>query len=131
MYDHRKTRYRTENIYIELQIYEKLNHRKNLSRYRAIYNYKPQNEDEVELCEGRLLFFIFKTLIFGSYYWLIVFDLFYKHLLNWSKMCEPCRFYCIMCFFYGFSHVFSQISSPFGALLSNMRISPLLFLNIT
>ena len=53
--------------YIELQSYEKLNHRKNLSRYRAIYNYKPQNEDEVELCEGRLLFFIFKTLFFGSY----------------------------------------------------------------
>ena len=24
-------------------------------RYRAMYNYKPQNEDEVELCEGKQL----------------------------------------------------------------------------
>ena len=26
-----------------------------MRRYRAMYNYKPQNEDEVELCEGEIL----------------------------------------------------------------------------
>ena len=25
-------------------------------RYRALYNYKPQNEDEVELCEGDIVY---------------------------------------------------------------------------
>ena len=26
------------------------------SRFRALYNYKPQNEDEVELCEGDIVY---------------------------------------------------------------------------
>ena len=30
--------------------------RSSYSRFRALYNYKPQNEDEVELCEGDIVY---------------------------------------------------------------------------
>ena len=70
-------------------------------RYRALYNYRPQNEDELELCEGDTVYVMEKcddgwyvgssqrTGYFGTFPGNYVERIWRRHRLHWNKWIFP------------------------------------------